>query len=189
MSAHIVYESAPLGSDPLLGRAAKPPSRFTKKLATWKRRNGVGRLSGRNRREPARPIPRRPPSPCMRAISGRAASSSSRSDARAGQRQPAFGLATLRCSADPTNDLGGLKNTGNARVPLLQRTSIARVLPIGRATAVLTAGLMRRQNRRQPGCLSSKRPLIAESKLAVNRRRRRSKMPLWRTSARKPGSG
>jgi hypothetical protein len=45
MSAHIIYDNAPLGS---LVRycdgSQKPPARFTKKLAAWERRNGVGRL-------------------------------------------------------------------------------------------------------------------------------------------------
>lgn len=45
MSAQAIYDAAPLGalvrfSD---GRP-KPPTRFTKKLATWERSNGVGRL-------------------------------------------------------------------------------------------------------------------------------------------------
>ncbi|MBZ9711140.1 hypothetical protein LB543_31060 [Mesorhizobium sp. ESP7-2] len=45
MPAHIIYESAPLGSVIRYSDgAAKPPSRFTKKLATWESRNGVGRL-------------------------------------------------------------------------------------------------------------------------------------------------
>ena len=45
MSATIVYDNAPLGS---LIRYSdgmpKPPSRFTRKLASWETRNGVGRL-------------------------------------------------------------------------------------------------------------------------------------------------
>lgn len=52
MSAHIVCESAPLGS--LIRYSdgtAKPPARFTKKLAAWESRNGVGRLV---RKEPPR---------------------------------------------------------------------------------------------------------------------------------------
>ena len=45
MSAHIVYESAPLGSViRYTDGAAKPPARFTKKLAAWASRNGAGRL-------------------------------------------------------------------------------------------------------------------------------------------------
>ncbi|MER8605886.1 hypothetical protein NKH48_19430 [Mesorhizobium sp. M1233] len=52
MSAHIVYESAPLGSVIRYSDgAAKPPARFTKKLAAWESRNGVGRLV---RKEPPR---------------------------------------------------------------------------------------------------------------------------------------
>jgi hypothetical protein len=45
MSAHIIYDAAPLGSIIRYSDgAAKPPSRFTKKLAAWESRNGVGRL-------------------------------------------------------------------------------------------------------------------------------------------------
>lgn len=45
MSAHIVYDSAPLGSVIRYSDGtAKPPSRFTKKLAAWESRNGAGRL-------------------------------------------------------------------------------------------------------------------------------------------------
>ncbi|RWH77979.1 hypothetical protein [Mesorhizobium sp.] len=45
MSASNVYENAPLGSLINYGdRAPKPPTRFTKKLAAWEGRNGVGRL-------------------------------------------------------------------------------------------------------------------------------------------------
>lgn len=45
MSAHIVYDAAPLGSVIRYSDGtAKPPSRFTKKLAAWESRNGVGRL-------------------------------------------------------------------------------------------------------------------------------------------------
>jgi len=52
MSAHIVYDSAPLGSVVRYSDGApKPPERFTKKLAAWKRRNSVGRLI---RKEPSR---------------------------------------------------------------------------------------------------------------------------------------
>ncbi|RWC64207.1 hypothetical protein [Mesorhizobium sp.] len=45
MSAHIVYDNAPLGS--LIRYSdgtSKPPARFTRKLADWGRRNGLGRL-------------------------------------------------------------------------------------------------------------------------------------------------
>ena len=45
MSAHLIYDEAPLGA---LIRYAdgtpRPPARFTRKLAAWERRNGVGRL-------------------------------------------------------------------------------------------------------------------------------------------------
>ncbi|EXL04895.1 hypothetical protein [Aquamicrobium defluvii] len=52
MSAHIVYDSAPLGSVVRYSDgAAKPPERFRKKLAAWERRNSVGRLI---RKEPPR---------------------------------------------------------------------------------------------------------------------------------------
>lgn len=49
MSAQHIFDTAPLGalirySD---GRP-KPPTRFNKKLAAWKRSNGVGRLISRN---------------------------------------------------------------------------------------------------------------------------------------------
>jgi hypothetical protein len=45
MSAHIVYDAAPLGSVIRYSDGtAKPPSRFTKKLAAWESRNGAGRL-------------------------------------------------------------------------------------------------------------------------------------------------
>lgn len=55
MSASLVFDVAPLGS--LIAYAdgqPKPPARFTKKLAAWERRNGVGRLV---RKEPARERP------------------------------------------------------------------------------------------------------------------------------------
>lgn len=45
MSAHNVYDRAPLGSLIRYSDGApKPPARFSKKLAAWERRNGVGRL-------------------------------------------------------------------------------------------------------------------------------------------------
>ncbi len=55
MSAHTVYDNAPLGSlirysDGTL----RPPARFTRKLAAWEDRNGVGRLI---RKEPPRDRP------------------------------------------------------------------------------------------------------------------------------------
>ena len=55
MSAHIVYDSAPLGSVVRYSDGApKPPERFRKKLAAWKSRNNVGRLI---RKEPPRERP------------------------------------------------------------------------------------------------------------------------------------
>lgn len=45
MSAHIVYDSAPLGSVIRYSDGApKPPTRFRKKLSAWESRNGTGRL-------------------------------------------------------------------------------------------------------------------------------------------------
>lgn len=45
MSAHIIYDAAPLGSMVRYSDGTeKPPSRFTKKLAAWESCNGVGRL-------------------------------------------------------------------------------------------------------------------------------------------------
>lgn len=45
MSAHIVYDSAPLGSVIRYSDGApKPPARFRKKLSAWESRNGTGRL-------------------------------------------------------------------------------------------------------------------------------------------------
>jgi hypothetical protein len=45
MSAHIVYDNAPLGSlIRYCDGTPKPPARFTRKLADWERRNGLGRL-------------------------------------------------------------------------------------------------------------------------------------------------
>jgi hypothetical protein len=55
MSAHIVYDSAPLGSViRYFDSTQKPPSRFRKKLAAWKSRNSVGRLI---KKEPPRERP------------------------------------------------------------------------------------------------------------------------------------
>ncbi|WEX08489.1 hypothetical protein [Chelativorans sp. AA-79] len=52
MSAHNVYANAPLGAlIRYFDGQPKPPARFTKKLAAWERRNGVGRLV---RKEPPR---------------------------------------------------------------------------------------------------------------------------------------
>ena len=45
MFAHIVYDSAPLGSIiRYFDGAPKPPARFTSKVADWEKRNGTGRL-------------------------------------------------------------------------------------------------------------------------------------------------
>jgi hypothetical protein len=45
MSAHIVYDSAPLGSViRYFDGTPKPPARFTRKVADWEGRNGTGRL-------------------------------------------------------------------------------------------------------------------------------------------------
>lgn len=45
MSASLIFDIAPLGSLVAYSDGQpKPPARFTKKLAAWKSRNGVGRL-------------------------------------------------------------------------------------------------------------------------------------------------
>lgn len=45
MSAHIIYDSAPLGSViRYFDSTPKPPVRFRKKLSAWESRNGSGRL-------------------------------------------------------------------------------------------------------------------------------------------------
>ena len=55
MSAHIVYDTAPLGALIRYSDGApRPPARFAKKLAAWERRNGLGRLV---RKEPPRDRP------------------------------------------------------------------------------------------------------------------------------------
>lgn len=55
MSAYHVYDNAPLGSLIRYSDGTpKPPARFSKKLAAWERRNGVGRLV---RKQPAREQP------------------------------------------------------------------------------------------------------------------------------------
>lgn len=55
MSAHIVYDTAPLGALIRYSDGTpKPPARFAKKLAAWERRNGLGRLV---RKEPPRDRP------------------------------------------------------------------------------------------------------------------------------------
>jgi hypothetical protein len=73
MSAHIVYDTAPLGALIRYSDGTpRPPARFAKKLAAWERRNGLGRLV---RREPAsgRPIAHQPPSSSTRGTSPLAA--------------------------------------------------------------------------------------------------------------------
>lgn len=63
MSASLIFDIAPLGSLVAYSDGApKPPARFTKKLAAWKRRNGVGRLV---RKEPARERPTYSSPPCF----------------------------------------------------------------------------------------------------------------------------
>jgi hypothetical protein len=55
MSAHNVYDNAPLGSLIRYSDGApKPPARFNKKLAAWQSRNGVARLV---KKEPHRDRP------------------------------------------------------------------------------------------------------------------------------------
>lgn len=55
MSAHIVYDAAPLGSMVRYSDCTpKPPERFRKKLAAWHSRNGTGRLV---KKEPPRERP------------------------------------------------------------------------------------------------------------------------------------
>lgn len=55
MSAHIVYESAPLGSViRYCDDTPKPPVRFKRKFRAWESRNGSGRLV---RKEPPRERP------------------------------------------------------------------------------------------------------------------------------------
>lgn len=55
MSAHIVYDTAPLGALIRYSDGApRPPARFAKKLAAWERHNGLGRLV---RKEPPRDRP------------------------------------------------------------------------------------------------------------------------------------
>lgn len=55
MSAHNVYDNAPLGSLIRYSDGTpKPPARFNKKLAAWQNRNGVARLV---KKEPQRDRP------------------------------------------------------------------------------------------------------------------------------------
>lgn len=63
MSASLIFDIAPLGA--LIAYSdgtTKPPARFSKKLAAWERRNGVGRLV---RKEPARERPTYSSPPCF----------------------------------------------------------------------------------------------------------------------------
>lgn len=63
MSASLIFDNAPLGS--LIAYSdgtPKPPARFSKKLAAWERRNGIGRLV---RKEPARERPTYTFPPCF----------------------------------------------------------------------------------------------------------------------------
>ncbi|MGB3830311.1 MAG: hypothetical protein WA975_00435 [Mesorhizobium sp.] len=63
MSASLILDCAPLGSLVAYSDGApKPPARFTKKLAAWERRNGVGRLV---RKEPGRERPTYSSPPCF----------------------------------------------------------------------------------------------------------------------------
>ena len=63
MSASLIFDLAPLGSLVAYSDGApKPPTRFTKKLAAWERRNGVGRLV---RKEPGRERPTYSSPPCF----------------------------------------------------------------------------------------------------------------------------
>ncbi|MGB3833300.1 MAG: hypothetical protein WA975_15735 [Mesorhizobium sp.] len=63
MSASLIFASAPLGSlVAYCDGAPKPPARFTKKLAAWEHRNGVGRLV---RKEPGRERPTYSSPPCF----------------------------------------------------------------------------------------------------------------------------
>lgn len=55
MSATNIIKTAPLGALIRYSDGSpKPPARFTKKLATWERSNGLGRLV---KKEPPRPYP------------------------------------------------------------------------------------------------------------------------------------
>lgn len=55
MSAHLIFDTAPLGAlVRYFDGTPRPPARFAKKLAAWRQRNGVGRLT---RKQPARERP------------------------------------------------------------------------------------------------------------------------------------
>ncbi|PZR87557.1 MAG: hypothetical protein DI537_25920 [Stutzerimonas stutzeri] len=63
MSASLIFDIAPLGS--LISYSdgsPKPPTRFSKRLAAWERRNGVGRLV---RKVPERERPTYTAQPCF----------------------------------------------------------------------------------------------------------------------------
>lgn len=63
MSASLIFDIAPLGSLVAYSDGQpKPPARFTRKLAAWKSRNGVGRLV---RKEPGRERPTYSSPPCF----------------------------------------------------------------------------------------------------------------------------
>lgn len=77
MSAHIVYDNAPLGSlIQYSDGTPKPPARFTRKLDDWGRRNASAVWSARHRRATVRPTAHRPRSRSMKVTSPPAASSS-----------------------------------------------------------------------------------------------------------------
>ena len=63
MSASLIFDYAPLGALVAYSDGnPKPPARFTKKLAAWQRRNGVGRLV---RKQPGRERPTYSSPPCF----------------------------------------------------------------------------------------------------------------------------
>ncbi|MGQ3672031.1 hypothetical protein ACT6QG_06510 [Xanthobacter sp. TB0136] len=63
MSASLIFDIAPLGSLVAYSDGTpRPPARFTKKLAAWERRNGLGRLV---RKEPGRERPTYSSPPCF----------------------------------------------------------------------------------------------------------------------------
>ena len=54
MSAHMIYDLAPLGA--IIGYSdgtPRPPSRFRRKLSAWERSNASGRLIGKSAGQPA----------------------------------------------------------------------------------------------------------------------------------------
>ncbi|KQT62086.1 MULTISPECIES: hypothetical protein [unclassified Aureimonas] len=55
MSAHLIFDAAPLGAlVRYFDGTSRPPARFAKKLAAWRQCNGIGRLT---RKQPARERP------------------------------------------------------------------------------------------------------------------------------------